>query len=138
MDYDLLQPRAIVPVILRLPLESVARGTYAKHAPVLLEQTEIGGIISLSVAVGVVGGVHGFASQVNKSQMDERDEPILILHFEHGDGKIECISTGIQDGSLMGADARHDLGATIISLAEVLRDGRTQSSKKECRKKGQK
>lgn len=79
MKCHLLQSCAVVPLILGLAFESVAGGTGTKNAPVLLEQTEVGRIVGLSVAIGVVGGVHGFAMwhYENQKQRSIKFQPYI-------------------------------------------------------------
>jgi hypothetical protein len=55
---SLLENGTVVPVRLRLANKAIARGTDAELAPVLLEQTEVGCILGLGVAIGIMGSVH--------------------------------------------------------------------------------
>lgn len=55
---SLLENRSIVPLRLGLADEAVARGADAELAPVLLEQTKVGGVVGLGVAIGVVASIH--------------------------------------------------------------------------------
>lgn len=92
-DANALQNGAIVPVTLRLALE--ARATLAQQAPVLLEDAEVGAVLLLVVAVGVVG--------------------CHVLALEHGDRKIEGVGAGRGDLLLARSESGDSVGAAVLT-----------------------
>src|SRR4051812_22656408 len=51
---NLLELGAVVPLALALALESGARGAHSEHAPVLLEETEVGSIVLFVVPYSAI------------------------------------------------------------------------------------
>lgn len=94
---DALQNSAIVPVALRLALE--ARAALAQQAPVLLEDAEVGAVLLLVVAVGVVC--------------------CHVLGLEHGDRKIEGVGAGRGDLLLARSESGDGVGAAVLTGFEL-------------------
>lgn len=81
-----LQPVAVVPIVLALALEAVAPGAGAEHAPVLLEQAEVGGVVGLAVACCC---------------------PLTTITLSRNPGKVVCGLAVKRSGAQWGRIRRH-------------------------------
>ena len=92
----ILQRGTVVPLRLRLALEFAA--AFTEQAPVLLEDAEVGRVVLLVVAVGVVR-VH-------------------LLRLEHGDGEVEGVGAGSGDLLLALAEPGDGVRACLLAGLE--------------------
>lgn len=97
MVLSLLQQSAIVPVLGTLANKPSTAGTLTEHVPVLLEDTEVGGIKLLVVSIGIVGA--------------------HILGLKHGNSEVKSSAASSENLALARTKAGHLIGATLVLLS---------------------